>query len=164
MAKKNQKKHGRTIEWNIFMAFTAILVVWMLIGFPFMSGITDMYGSMVSYTIYLLVIGLSGFLLGNTFEKGAQSLLLFISTIISVDIIFPPYIISLAEVPSGELLTLWGSDVFIYSIASGVLGLPHMFAWGATYILTPMAGILIMLYFLSGKRLQSKLMVIFNGS
>ena len=157
-----RRGHRRKIEWNVLVVFVVLLLGWMYIGLPIMNDIASTNGAFISYGIYLLLIGIIGYVFGSGFSKGYESFLLFIATILMIDIVSPPMVIQESVEPSAEILAIWGSDTFIYAIGQGI-GLSHPMAWFMTYIITPAVGVFIMLFFLSGKRLRRRLLVMFNG-
>lgn len=152
----------RIIEWNLLLIFIGILLFWIFLGVAIFDTITKSQGAFVSYGIYLLLIAIFGFMFGNMFKKGIESVLLFIS-IILLDLVTPPFIISADTPPSAEILNIWSSDTFVYSIWTA-FGLGHWLAWAFTYLLTPAIGFFVVLYFLSGKILKNRLRIMFNGA
>lgn len=147
----------RRMEWGFLFRFFMFLVAWMLIGIPAMNWLTATSGAFTSYGVYLLLIGLAGYFFGKGFSNGIESVILFISSVLMVDIISPPALIQLTQEPSAEVLRIWGSDTFIYSLGK-MLGLSHVLAWGLTYLVTPMLGVMLLSYFLSKKRLKKRVL------
>ena len=65
-----RRGHRRKIEWNVLAVFVVLLLGWMYVGLPIMNDIASTNGAFISYGIYLLLIGIIGYVFGSGFSKG----------------------------------------------------------------------------------------------
>lgn len=135
----------------------------MLWLFPMFQDIANTQSSFVAFIYYLVGIAVLSHLIGKTFSKGFESMIVFLVLVIAFDVVSPPMIIQRGIVPTQDVLNTWGSDTFLYQISTNYLSFGHEWAWGFVYLFTPFISVVIMAYFLSGKKLNRKLMVILNS-
>lgn len=151
---KSKQKH--MVEWDLLLKFGLALVLWMFIILPYLNQITSSHGTIVSYGIYLLGWLILGYYIGDVFDKGIESGVIALNLMWTTDVIAPPIIIDYATAPTQAILNIWGSDTFTYSLWS-ILHLPHQITWILTYVATPLLGLFVLLYLLSGNKLKKTL-------
>jgi hypothetical protein len=151
----------RIIEWNILIGAIIAMPIWLFVCFPIFNFL-GAKSPALAYATFLLVSGIIGFVIGTYVHKGIEAFFVSVGLMMFTDILMPPMVISFDKAPSAEVLSIWGSDTAIYSIYY-VLGLGHQATWVLTYLFTPLVGLFLLLFFLSGKALKNKLIVILNG-
>lgn len=157
MAKK------RTLEWNIILIFAVGLFLWFELVFPMFQNIANEQSSFIAFSYYLVGLAILSQLFGRIFSKGFEAMVIFLIVFITIDVIQPPLIIQKDVLPTKELLNTWGSDTFLYQIATNYIHLNHTMAWYFTYIFAPILGIIILAYFLSGKALKNRISLVLNS-
>jgi hypothetical protein len=152
----------RKIEWNIFGVVAVILLVWLAFGLPFFNNVSRTISPSLAFFGFVALLGVIGYLIGNSAHKGFESAMVSMALILTGGILFPSVVLDYDTVPSKEVLSIWGADTAVYTLWT-LLGWGHQMTWILTYYVTPLIGLLIMLYYLSGKKLTNKLMLILNG-
>lgn len=155
-------KQKRVMEWDLLLQFSVVLVLWMFVGLPILNQVTIDYGTVMGFGLYILGWVIIGYYIGDAFERGWESALLAVNLMWTTDVISPPIVINYNVVPTQELLNIWGSDTFTYTLWA-MLNLPHQATWILTYVLTPLVGFFLLIYMLSGKKLKNTIKTQFGG-
>jgi hypothetical protein len=145
---------NRKIEWQYLTAFFIGILIWMFIGVPALNWITAKYSVVIAYPIFLVGYAFLFYVLGYgiTHEKAATFMLIFIAVFFFQDIYSPPILVPLAGATALTPEQSLASDVFLYTIFHSFL--PHFAAWFMTYIIVPIAVLFLLIFVLSGKRLD----------
>jgi fumarate reductase subunit D len=153
----------RKIEWNIFITIAVLLMLWLAFGLPFFNNVSRSISPAIAFFGFIGLLGVLGYLIGSSAHRGLESAMVSMSTVLFVSILFPSTVLDYNTIPSKEVLSIWGADTAVYSLWS-IFNWGHQVTYVFTYFFTPLFCLLIMLYYLSGKKLKNQLWLIINGS
>ena len=131
---------------SVIIAIAVFLVVYLSIGVPWVVGLARTHGTNTAFLVFLAFYCIFAYLAGAVVGRGPKALAMFITTFMIADIWLFPMMIPYSGPPSGLTPEQQiSSDMFFYSIYTGA-GFPHVLAWWATYLFTPLAFLVLFVY------------------
>ena len=144
---------SRKIEWNYVVGGLILGLIWFLFGNRVLVEISNKFGVILGYSIFLFLYFAIAILLGSGIHKKTQTVVVFIAGIILFDLVTPPILIDYLKQPSPEVLSMVSSDVYFYSIALK-FGASHTQAWIFTYPFMVLFSMLVFTFFLTKRQMK----------
>lgn len=129
----------------IIISIAIGLLIYLFVGIPFLSSLVEVNGILLIYPMYIALYAVFAYLAGSMVGHGGRVLVLFIIGFLILEILHFPIIVPMENPPvhitPSEMLA---GDYFFYEVYT-TLGLSHFIAWFATYFVTPITLIFLLL-------------------
>lgn len=151
ITKEEMNKHISFVGWVV-----VLMLVWLFFLTPILDAVTDSFGILNSYPLFLLFYCFLAYKLGFFLRLNQFKLIgIIVVSLIVIDIITPPILIDRDSPPSMELRQTLSSDIFVYTLFEKYLGWNHFALWIMTYIFLTALGSLLLVNVLGVSKTKS---------
>lgn len=139
-----------------------ILGLYVFIGIPVLTQIVSTQGILIGYPLEIIAVLILIYLFAAELLKSRKLFVIFMLAFLFQDIVTPPIMIPFAGPTALAPAQQVAGDVFLYTIFTQQMLLPHMAAWLLTYFIIPLILLAAIAYELGTSRL-SKLVPVVLG-